>query len=78
MVIMQVFETLIISIIAFAFASWRLFQGLRTLQVRWGDLTFALDETPLTFWLIIGVQCMAVGLCLGIMFLIFVVFPHDL
>lgn len=75
---MQVFEILIVSIGAFAFASWKLYRSLRTLEVRWGDLTFSPYETPVTFWLMVGVQCLAVGLCLGIIFLTFVVLPRDL
>ncbi|WP_257165914.1 hypothetical protein [Bradyrhizobium sp. SRS-191] len=78
---MQVTTILLIVLLGLAWPVLKLFNSLRTMQVRIGmgaGVTLSRDESPRLFWLLITLQCLAVGLMLAILYAVCFILPQQI
>ena len=63
----------------FALAALKLFNSLRTMQFQMGvGVVLSRYESPALFWLMIVLQCLAVGVPFGIIYSVFFVLPNQI
>jgi hypothetical protein len=66
-------------VFAFALMSLKLFNDLRTMQIRMGiGVVLLRYEHPVLFWLMIGLECLVIGVLLTIVYWVFFVLPHQI
>jgi len=76
---MQVKTLLYLVVFAFALMSLKLFNDLRTMQIRMGiGVVLLRYEHPLLFWLMIGLECLVIGALLAIIYSVFFVLPYQI
>jgi hypothetical protein len=64
-------------IVAFALMSFKLFNSLRTMQIRMGvGVVLLRYESPLLFWFVIVFQCLVIGALLAIICSMIFVLPN--
>ena len=64
---MQVTSILLLVVIAFAWVAFKVFNCLRTMRIHMGvGVIVSKYENPLLFWLVIALQCLAMGALLGV------------
>ena len=65
-------------IFAFALMSLKLFNSLRTMQIRMGaGVVLSRYESPLMFWAVIAIQGLIIGTLLGIIYFAILVLPNQ-
>jgi hypothetical protein len=75
---MQVIPIALVVMIAFALIVVKLFNSLRSMQIQMGaGVIVSRDESPLLFWLVIVLQCLAVGVLLGIIYVACFILPNS-
>ena len=61
---------------AFALMALKLFNSLRTMRIQMGvGVVVWRDESPVLFWLVIVLQCLAIGALLGVMYVTYLYHP---
>lgn len=76
---MQVTSLFFIVAFAFALMALKLFNSLRTMQVQMGvGVVLSRYESPPLFWLVIGLQCLALGALLAIIHVVCFVLPNQI
>jgi hypothetical protein len=64
--------------IAFAVMALKLFKSLRTMQIRMGvGVVLSVYENALLFWIVVALQCLAVGGLLAIVYVVYFVLPNQ-
>ena len=75
---MQAIWIVLAVVVAFALASWKLLNSLITMQIRMGvGVLLSRYDSPRLFWLVIALQCLALGALLAVLYLMFFVLPYD-
>jgi|tagenome__1003787_1003787.scaffolds.fasta_scaffold19737744_2 hypothetical protein len=75
---MQVISILFVVMVAFALVALKLFNSLRTMQIQMGvGVVLSKYENPLLFWLVIALQCLAVGGLVAIIYLACFILPNS-
>jgi hypothetical protein len=75
---MQAIWIVLAVVVAFALASWKLLNSLITMQIRMGaGVILSRYDSPWLFWLVIALQCLAIGALLAVLYLMFFVLPYD-
>jgi hypothetical protein len=75
---MPVTSILFVVIFAFALMALKLFNSLRTMQIQMGvGVVLSLYESPLLFWTVIALQCLALGVLLAIVHATYFVLPNQ-
>jgi len=65
-------------LVAFALMSLKLINSLRTMQVRMGvGIILSSYDSPLLFWIVIALQCLAIGALLAIIYVGYFVLPNS-
>lgn len=65
-------------LVAFALMSLKLLNSLRTMQIRMGvGIILSRYDSPLLFWIVIALQCLAVGALLAVIYLMCFVLPNS-
>jgi hypothetical protein len=72
---MQVISILFVVMVAFALVALKLFNSLRTMQIEMG--VGVVLSNPLLFWLVIALQCLAVGGLVAIIYLACFILPNS-
>jgi hypothetical protein len=76
---MQVISLLSVVAFALALMALKLFNSLRTMQVEMGvGVVLSRYDSPPLFWLVIGLQCLAVGALLAIIHAAYFVLPNQI
>ena len=76
---MQVISLLSVVAFALALMALKLFNSLRTMQVQMGvGVVLSRYDSPPLFWLVIGLQCLAVGALLAIIHAAYFVLPNQI
>jgi len=73
--------TSLLSVVAFALAlmALKLFDSLRTMQVQMGvGVVLSRYDSPPLFWLVIGLQCLALGALLAMIQAAYFVLPNQI
>ncbi len=74
---MPVVTILLPVIVAFALMSLKLFNSLRTMQIKMGvGVVLLRYESPILYWFVIGFQCLVIGALLAIIYSVFFVLPN--
>jgi hypothetical protein len=75
---MQVISIVFVVTVAFALMALKLFNSLRTMRIQMGvGVIVSRYESPLFFWLVIALQCLAVGALLGIIYVACFILPNS-
>jgi hypothetical protein len=75
---MQVITVVSVLVVAFALMALKLFNSLRTMQIQMGvGVIVSRYESPLLFWLVIALQCLALGALLGIIYVACFILPNS-
>ncbi|NPU65631.1 hypothetical protein HL667_11550 [Bradyrhizobium sp. 83012] len=76
---MQVTSILLVIVLPFAWAVLKLFNSLRTMQVKVGvGLVLSRYDNPRLFWLLVGLQSLAIGVLLAVLYAAYVVLPNQI
>jgi hypothetical protein len=74
---MPVITPLIILLLPLAWICWKLFDGLRTMEIRMGvGVVLSGYDNPILFWTVFALQCAFAGLLVAIIGFITLVLPH--
>jgi hypothetical protein len=64
-------------VVALALASWKLLNSLNNAKIRMGvGVILSRYDSPWLFWLVIALQCLALGVLLAVLYLMFFVLPY--
>jgi hypothetical protein len=75
---MQVISIVFVVTVAFALMALKLFNSLRTMRIQMGvGVIVSRYESPAIFWLVIALQCFAVGALLGIIYVACFILPNS-
>jgi hypothetical protein len=75
---MQVTSILLLVVIAFAWVAFKVFNCLRTMRIHMGvGVIVSKYENPLLFWLVIALQCLAMGALLGVIYAACFILPNS-
>lgn len=70
---------LFVVIFAFALMALKLFNSLRALRIQMGvGVALSMYESPLLFWTVIALQCLALGLLLAIIYAAYFILPNHI
>lgn len=74
---MPVTSILFVVIFAFALMALKLFNSLRTMRIQMGvGVVLSMYESPLLFWTVVALQCLALGALLAIIYVAYLVLPN--
>lgn len=75
---MPVTSILFVVIFVLALMALKLFNSLRTMRIRMGvGVILSMYESPLLFWIVIALQCLALGALLAIIYVACFILPNQ-
>jgi hypothetical protein len=76
---MPAFLILLSITVVFGWVAAKLFHGLRTMEIQMGvGVALRRSESPLLFWAVIAIQCLAVGVEVAIMYFMVFILPNQM
>ena len=76
---MQTFLILLSITVVFGWVAAKLFHGLRTMEIQMGvGIVLRRSESPLLFWAVIAIQCLAIGVEVAIIYFMIFILPNQI